>query len=389
MNIAYFSPLPPARSGIADYSRDLLPHLAQQATVTLFADEPVEEELAAWFEIRPFANYPAQRWQFDATIYQMGNSDQHEAIYQMFLRYPDVLVLHDYFLHHFMAHRYAGEQFPGYVRERGYARGMRGVQAARQIPAGRPYPLYDLPLNDRLLDLSLGVIVHSAYVRQLVVEQRPLLPVAVIPEMIAQHPGQSRRAELDWPDDAIIFASVGQITPAKQIDLALRAFAKVRQTVPQVRYLLVGEAETAVNLSQLIAELELAGAVRYLGRVDNFQAFIDWVHTADVVVNLRHPTIGETSAAALRAMAAGKPLIVFDHGWYSELPEDACAQVPPLDEAALVESMLMLAQSAAKRGEMGQAAVGYITHTCSPAQAAQAYLTFVRQLRQQLTQKYA
>ena len=35
---------------------------------------------------------------------------------------------------------------------------------------------------------------------------------------------ESRRHQLPWPQDAVIFASVGQITTAKQIEFALRAF---------------------------------------------------------------------------------------------------------------------------------------------------------------------
>ena len=66
--------------------------------------------------------------------------------------------------------------------------------------------------------------------------------------------------------------------------------------------------------------------------VESFDAFVDWAATADVVLNLRYPTLGETSGAALRVMAAGRPLVVFDHGWYGELPDEAAVKVPPLDD---------------------------------------------------------
>jgi glycosyltransferase involved in cell wall biosynthesis len=107
---------------------------------------------------------------------------------------------------------------------------------------------------------------------------------------------------------------------------------------------------------------------------------VDWLHTADVVVNLRQPTVGETSAVALRAMAAGKPLIVFDHGWYSELPDGAAVKTPPGDETALLQAMMRLAGSAELRRDVGDAALAYVRDNCRPARVADAYIAFLNQL---------
>ena len=53
LRLAFFSPLPPARTGIADYSRQLLPHLRTQTEITLFSAEPdkVDAELRHQFGI--------------------------------------------------------------------------------------------------------------------------------------------------------------------------------------------------------------------------------------------------------------------------------------------------------------------------------------------------
>ncbi|HUM72012.1 MAG TPA: glycosyl transferase family 1, partial [Chloroflexota bacterium] len=89
MKIAYFSPLPPTHSGIADYSAELLPYLAAHADITLFAEDPVAvaEEIRGQFEVRPLTAYPAVQWYYDLPLYHMGNSHHHETIYQMCLRY--------------------------------------------------------------------------------------------------------------------------------------------------------------------------------------------------------------------------------------------------------------------------------------------------------------
>ncbi len=382
--IAYFSPLPPARTGIADYSRELIPHLAQHARLTLFVESPeqVDASLRKSWPVQPLSAYPAQRWEYDIALYQMGNSMYHDAMYPVLLRYPGIVVLHDYILHHFIAHRTAGQNhFPAYVREMGYALGAEGVRWARAIRQGqRPWPLFELPLNDRLLDVSLGVLVHSSSVRDEIARRRPTLPVAAVPAPITPYPAPAaRRAVPGWPPDAVIFASIGQVTVIKRVDQALRALARVRESVPQARYLIAGEwLQAEIDMPAMVREMGLEEVVHCTGFVADWDEFVAWIATADVVVNLRNPTVGETSATALRALAAGKPLIVFDHGWYASLPDEVCFKIPPGDEQVLSEAMLQLATDASRRSEMGQQAARYAAQMHAPARTAEAYIDFIR-----------
>ena len=105
MRIAYFSPLPPARSGIADYTLDLLPHLTKQVQITLYHENPgeVAQPVQDEFELLPAGLVSRERRLYDLALYQMGNSIYHEDIYRTALRFPGVVVLHDYGLHHFIA----------------------------------------------------------------------------------------------------------------------------------------------------------------------------------------------------------------------------------------------------------------------------------------------
>lgn len=383
MKIAYFSPLPPERSGIADHSMELLPHLAQVMGVTVFANEPdqVPSELHNQFEIRPLAAYPQQQWQFDLPLYHMGNSSYHDAIYQLSLRYPGVMVLHDTRLHHFMAHRTSGQGNPaGYSRELGYALGMAGINAYWQVRLGeRDNDLFALPLTNRLLAVSLGLVVHSDFAKEMLKEQRPSLPLKVIPEMMTVQSGQSNRARLGWPDEAVIFASLGQVTAPKQIPLILQQLNQLKETQPHIHYLIIGADEQA-EIQQLISENGWQAWVHCTGYVTGLQNFVDWLLAADVVINLRQPTMGETSAAALRALAAGKPLIVFDHGWYSEIPDEAALKVPPMAEAELMTAVRQLAESAALRQKMGRAGQHYVQTVCAPQKVTTAYYEFMAQI---------
>lgn len=388
MRLAYFSPLPPTRSGIADYSRELLPHLARQATVHLFVSEPAQVVLEEVADLPryPLDAYPQRRWHYDVALYQMGNSRHHESLYRIMRRYPGIMVLHDYALHHFIADRTAGRQNqPGYVRELGYALGTEGVNLAWATRYGeREQEPGAFPLNDRLLDLNLGTLVHSHYAREMIAGGGQAHPVEVVPALITARTGQSRRSELPWPEDALIFASVGQITRAKRLDLALRAFVRLRRQVPRARYLIVGECLPEVDLNALVAGLELEEVVYHTGFSDTLDTFVDWLSSVDVVLNLRQPTLGETSASALRALAAGCPLVVYDHGWYGELPADVAVKVPPADEDALVQALLALAQDGTQRARMGTRARAYVEEAHAPAAAAAAYVSAIHRILEEI-----
>lgn len=377
LRLAYFSPLPPARSGIADYSAELLPPLAQLAEVTVFSDDPAAG--AAGLPVYATDDYPARRHDFDVPLYQMGNSDLHETIYGMMSRFPGIVVLHDFYLHHFFYfYTMQHADWIGYERELAYTLGRDGRRLARTIRDGRAeIPLFDEPLNARLLDAAAGVIVHSHYAAERARAGRPELRPAVVPAPIALHPGRSRRDELGVAADAVLFGSFGQLTAEKRIDAALRAFSRVHERIPHSRYLLVGGAQPDVDLPRLLGELELEKAVISIGHVAELAEFVDWIHTADVVVNLRQPTVGETSAVALRAMAAARPLVVYDHGWYGELPDEAALKVPPGDEAALFAALARLAASAGLRHTLGEAAAAYVRANHLPPQVARAYVAAI------------
>ena len=393
LRLAYFSPLPPARSGIADYSREILPHLAQMADLTLFCVDPdaVDKSLRDQFAVHHLSDYAAMRWRFDLPLYQMGNNTtHHDEIYRALRRYPGVVVLHDVILHHFIAHRTVGHgNFPAYTREMGYVLGATGVNYSWAIRQGeRQHPLTELTLNQRVVDLSLGVLVHSRHALDLIRATRPRQPVWVVPAPIAAYeiPDEVPRnaasiPQLPWREDAIVFASVGQVTASKRVDRALAAFARLRQEMPRARYLLVGEVfENEVDLPALLQEHNLGDDVHVTGFLPDLPSFMAWLSAADVVVNLRYPTVGETSAAALRALSAGRPLIVYDHGWYAELPDDVALKAPLLDDNALVTAMRRLGSDASLRLHMGNQARAYAGGQHHPAQTARAYMQAVEEI---------
>jgi glycosyltransferase involved in cell wall biosynthesis len=378
LRVAYFSPLPPQRSGIADYSLELLPFLGQLVELTLFVSDPgsVGERVLHQFDIRSNEQFRSEHDTFDFALYHIGNSEFHDDISRLALEFPGVVVLHDFNLHHAVAQRTLGrgDKF-AYAREVGYEQGVSGYRRALASKRGFEEPLFESPLNRRLLDTSLGVFVHSRYAANLVRRQRYAGPLAIIPALISPSAGKTRRSELNLPEDALLFGSFGLITKEKKVDTVLHALQQLRVELPQAHYLLVGEAMADVPVRDIVNKLNLEDVVHHIGYVDDLAEFVDWIHTTDVVINLRNPTMGETSAAALRAMAAGKPLIVNDHGWYHEIPSDAALKITPGSQDELLEALRLIGRSESLRESLGRAGVHYTHELCRPEVIAARYLT--------------
>jgi glycosyltransferase involved in cell wall biosynthesis len=199
---------------------------------------------------------------------------------------------------------------------------------------------------------------------------------------------RSRRDELDLPAGALIFATTGQITAERRMDLALRAFSKLLQSFPNAVYLIVGQVQDEIGLASIIAELDIQDKVHIIGFAPDKQSFIDWTATADVIINLRYPTVGETSASALRAMAAGRPVIVFDHGTYSELPDEACLKISPMDEEALLAGMQHLASDQKRRESIGWLAIDHIKDQHDPSVIAHQSISFFYELLASFDRRY-
>lgn len=383
LRLAFASPLPPTRSGIADFSAALLPYLAAAGTeLTLFVDRPelLTPALQVTYPCHPLSELPARRAEFDLPIYQIGNNSLHAAIYEMALCYPGLVALHDLDLSQFRGHELLVEQgdFAAYGRELARELGLSGYAAVRRLwlnEAGASAP--PASFHTRLVRRSLGIIVHNETARRQLHETHGDRPVRHIPLLVDQFPTDNYRARLNLPDNAFVFAAVGQLNRHKQIAWSLAQFAAIRPQHPEAHFLLVGEALPGeIDLPALISELGLDGAVHHIDYVPAAGDFLNWTAAADVLVALRQPTLGETSAAALNGMAAARPLIVFDQGWYSELPATVALKLPPMDEVAFQDSLRHCLTHRPQLAAMGEAALAYVRREHRPETIARQYLDF-------------
>lgn len=388
--IAYWSPLPPQRSGIADYSAELLPHLANHCDIELIVDDGVrpEADLAARFPVHAPRDLPGllARGQVDTVLYQLGNNrDYHAALYRSLLEHPGVVVLHEAVLHHLVRDLtlFSGDP-EGYVREMRYAYGRTGEAMARRcLATGVPLDPWSYPLFERAVDASLGLIVHNRFTRDRVLASRPLARLAVIPHHLSLDalPGNApdARAALGLPPDAFVVATFGFLTAAKRVDVLLRAFARLRREHPSARLLLAGEVSPHYDFARVFTP-ELQAGVTVTGRLD-LDRFLLHMQATDVAVNLRHPTAGETSGTVIRLLGLGKPLIVNNTGAFAEIPDDCCAKVDLNDteEDLLVAYLRLLATDEPLRRQVGENARRHMAEHHSLEASARAYAAFLQE----------
>ncbi|MBI4320007.1 MAG: glycosyltransferase family 4 protein [Chloroflexi bacterium] len=385
MRIAYFSPLNPQKSGISDYSEELLPYVAQHAEIDLFVDDvaPSNREITENFAVHNFRAFGGmwQRQAYDVALYHMGNHTCHEFIYRTLLRHPGITVLHDYNLHLFVLETNASRRdYAGYVREMGYAYGAEGTAAARAAIRVRwDNPTLRYPLNERAIDSSLGLIVHNEFSKRLIQSSHPTTPVARVPHGMAIADSESAsRTSLDIRESTFVVGTFGLATPEKRLDVVLRAFARFHRSFPDSMQLIVGEIPPGNDVASLVRELALDDCVRITGFVD--KQSLHWhIQASDVCVNLRYPTCGETSGILLRCMAAAKPVIVSHVGSFAELPDGSCLKVFVDEEEidGVAAALEHLAADGAERERMGRAAREYVRLEHDFAQTARGYVDFI------------
>ncbi len=326
MRLALVTPWPDDRSGIADYAFSLvsgLSHPSLHITVFTKSSQPVALNGVS------FVNDNHESWDlrhFDLVVYQFGNNvDYHGYMLDLLEKFPGVIHLHDFVLHHLLVgHAENRSKLPAYLEivTRLYGSAV-GLQAKRslgnEIPFWRRGDIIRYPLCEKVLEQGCGYIVHSRFVHDEIRRRLPELPGIIIPQTYPDEPHTVSPCHLGefW------IGVFGHIHPNRCVDVLLRALQQVSSDGRTIVIRLVGpciENTYLETLQEIVEPLEGRVRLDTLGYTPH-QQFHDEIAACDVCVALRNPTLGETSAVVTRAMKLGKPTIVTRAGWYGELPE--------------------------------------------------------------------
>jgi len=365
MRVGYFSPLPPARSGIADYSEALI------------------ESLKPLVDLKVIANVrDAAARDFDIALYQIGNNAWHDFVYETALQVPGVVVMHESNLHHLITDlTIKRNDWDAYVRECEYAGGKPAREFAERVRKLEVGPDYEgLPMTRRLLETARGVVVHSHFMEEEIRAAGYSGPIAVIPHgaWIPEADRHAWRHKLGLDEITPLIGIFGFLKPYKRIAESLRAFRRVVRLSPNTKMILVGEPHPEFPLEALIRSLGLSANVRVLGFTP-IGDFVGYLGACDIVLNLRFPTVGESSGTLLRALGLGKAVMVSDVGSFQEFPDDVCLKIPvgAGEEDLIFEYLNLLVSRPQVAQALGQRARTYVAEECNWATVARQYVDFL------------
>ncbi|MGD0200679.1 MAG: hypothetical protein ABSD27_08020 [Bryobacteraceae bacterium] len=356
MTVGFFSPLPPAATGVADYAQALL------------------EALQARCQVR------VQSTDADVCLYHLGNNQLHRAAYQAALERPGVAVLHDAVLHHFFLGWLDRE---AYLREfvYNYGESSRGLAAGlweERALSAQDARYFERALVRRIAEVSRAVVVHNPAAARIVQEHAPRAHVVEIPHLFRAPALPSPQEVAHWRSahgigvGTFLFGVFGHLRESKRLHTVLRAFRSLGEGGAAL--LVAGDFASPDLERALGPELTAPGVVRagFLSEPEFWLAAM----AVDACLNLRYPSAGETSGVTIRLMGIGKPVVLTAGEEICRLPGDACIRIDSgvAEEPMLEAYMGWLAAHPEHAREIGQRASAHIAAQHSLDRAAERYL---------------
>ena len=383
--LAYLSPLPPERSGISDYSAELLPELARhyQIDVIVAQDEVRDPWIRANCAVRRVDWFRAHAGRYERVLYHFGNSTFHQHMFALLAEVPGVVVLHDYFLSGIAAHLELTGAEPGF-----WARALydgHGYPALRErYHAIDPHAvMLRYPCNADVLRGALGVIVHSDSARRLAREwlgEAAARDWHTIPLLRAARQRNGRaaaRKRLGLGAADFVVCSFGLLAPSKLNHRLLAAWS-ASALAQEAHCVLVFVGENAggpygAEMLDAIRALGPGARVRITGWADSAQ-FRGYLAAADAGVQLRTCSRGETSAAVLDCMNHGMATIVNANGSMADLPDAHLIKLPDsFSDRELAAALELLHRDAGLRARLGEGAQAFIRAEHAPRRCAERY----------------
>lgn len=356
MKIGYFSPLPPSRSGVADYSAALLRAMRRTG--------PVAANAAG-----------------DVALYHCGNNSLHRGIYERALKEPGVVVLHDAVLQHFFLGSLGRKEYiDEFVYNYGeWSRDFGADLWNHRARSAADSRYFDFPMLKRIAQASRAVIVHNPGAEAMVRRHAPEAAIHQIPHLFDPPPPVSTidalrfRRELGLGPRTLVAGVFGFLRESKRLPVVLRAMDRVWSEGADAALLVAGDfvsADLARSLAPLLRDRRIL-RVGHLPEPD----FWRFAAVTDVCVNLRYPAAGESSGIAVRMMGTGTAVVLTAGAETSRFPENAALRVDSgACELDMLTSLLAwLARDRSAAEEIGKRAAAHIAAEHDVNKVAERY----------------
>ena len=357
MTVGFYSPWPPARTGVADYSAALFRELCK------LGDVRVSDPNA------------------DIALYHIGNNSQHRDIYRQALARPGVAVLHDALLHHFflgtLDQAAYTEEFVYNYGE--WSRGLAQQLWTHRARSGADPRYFNYPMIKRVAETSRAVIVHNPAAAAIVKRHAPDTRIFEIPHLFLppQAPAEIDtlrfRESLGLGPRTLLAGVFGHQRESKRLAVVLRAFARALASGVDARLLVSGAFVSEVYERSLEPLLNGPRILR-TGYLPD-REFWRYAAATDLCINLRFPSAAETSGVAIAMMGIGKPVAFTAGEETARIPSNACLRVDVglAEEGMLAGYMVWLAQDREAGAAIGTRAAAHIASEHAPRKAARLY----------------
>ena len=329
MRLAWFSPMPPVRTGIAAVSAELVEGLRNHYEIDVYTDDSRQGRKPGEGGAHDFL-WQHRRRPYDLIVYQVGNSSHHDYLWPYLFRYPGLTVLHDAHVHHARAaallrtrraHDYRVE-FAANHRDRD------PNLAELAVKGFDSHLYYSWPMTRLIIEASRMTAVHMPAFAASLRAQHPAARIEAIRlahgEPIALEDARAARTRIRSAHGidahAIVFGVFGALTPEKRIPQILDALAAIHPYAPSAHLLLSGAAAQHFDAAAAVRARGLGAHVTITGYLADDRQLIDHMAACDVSINLRWPTAREMSGPWLRALAAGLPTITTDLVHLADVP---------------------------------------------------------------------
>lgn len=398
--LAYFSPLNPVKSGISDYSEEFLFYLAVYFDIKVFTNHEVLEngKILEQFDVMNYSTHKNLLEQIPLRIYHMGNNENHQWIYEALSDFPGTVVLHDLNLYgYYIYTTFLKGKKEEFAVELEYNHGVEGLSAANELINNNTWPDdQQFPMFRKTVDFSTSLIVHSSWAKkniELLTDYKgeiKMIPLGFSAlESRADFEKKEKKNKLGINSEEINLGFFGNINPNRRLEVVASVFSVLLDTNPNTRLYIVGHADDNAKkeVQSLLRKYKIENQVTtvFSPEIDLFNEYISLM---DICINLRWPTMGETSVTLMKALGYGVPSVVSDVGSYSEYPDDCVwkVDVDRHEQELLLSYLLELCNNRSCREVMGRIAKEYMMENHDFSLVAQKYYELIMSNSSQITE---
>lgn len=388
-NIAIFSPLNPIKSGISDYTESLLPELKKYFNIDIYIDKnytPNNKKIIKEFKIikSNLNNFNSKK--YSAIIYNIGSNECHSYMIEFMKKYKGITILHDYSLRNLNFNLFKEKR--NFKNKKNFLNQQKenliilkdfynfskkyykkdALKATTEIikeyltklnfPLTKKMNPIKYPFNENILEQSDTIIVHSNFTKNKI-NKKQVYKINHIDYSDLKMNNQKEKIlkNLNLDKNTTIIISCGFVNPTKNYKSTIKSLLKLDE---KFVYIIIGE-----DKSKILKKYKNNEKIKIIG-YKNIKEIEKYISSADICINLRNPTRGETSGILIRMMSKGKPTIVTNHGWYSELPKNSVIKIPKLNNDEKIQQIIKkLIHNKKLRNKIGNNAKRFINTNCN------------------------